>query len=124
MTTPYRFNGIADFVPNEADIHASFLAKIPSLWFVGRAADALSQMGEAPPESRPAMLAEAEHARRALAAALATVDAAIEHARRGCNLTPPEPDRGPRSTESLLGDTPLRPSVYGAAAQHPRRGQR
>jgi hypothetical protein len=123
MNNPYRFNGMADFVVSEG-LRPSHAAKIQSIWFVGRVSDALSQMGEAPPEARPAMLVEALASRDAIAAALATVDAAIEHARRGCNLTPPEPERGPRSPESLPGDPALRPGQYGPASQHQRRGQR
>jgi hypothetical protein len=80
---PYRFTGISDFVAAEG-IKPSFAAKIPSLFLVGRVADALSQIPTAKPEHRAEMYAGAREAIEALKASVATVEAAYAHVLAAC----------------------------------------
>jgi hypothetical protein len=101
---PYRFPGIRSFVAGEG-LPPSFAAKITADWFVSRSADALAQAAEAAPENREAILEQHHHARAALAACLATVDAAFSEVEAHCLPSKPK-SRPSRSSSSTPPTSP------------------
>jgi len=84
---PYRFPGITDFIASEG-IKPSFAVKIPGLFFVARAVDALSQIPTSDPKSWAEMYAVADEAIAALEASAETIKAARAHVLEAC---PPPP---------------------------------
>lgn len=103
----YRFTGISDFIASEG-VKPSFAVKIPGLYFVGRASDALCQIPETDEQNRQAMFDVADEAIVALEAAVATVKAARAHVWDGV-MPKPEPvvektDQKPPKPKGLLPD--------------------
>jgi hypothetical protein len=119
----YKFPGIPSFVP-AGSVRPDFAGRITSEWFVSRAVDAISQAVLTDSVNRPAMIAEAIEARRALAACVATVDAAIADVCRGLDL--PNPLTTETTTERvkrqpgqrIAGDPALRGDRHRDDAQH------
>lgn len=111
---PYRFPGIADFVPR-AGVKPTFVAKIPSIYMVGRVADALSQIPTTDPRHRASMFEVAREGIDALKAALATVEAAYADVEKHCPIPDdpakpkPHPEAQAVANDKAKSGHPLQP---------------